>query len=108
MTYSISESDWRLFRQLHSVALERFCRRVLDEIARLSSDPGKNNHERYLAVFQLMQRRDRELSDVFDDLRRSTALRQLALIQSHELLREEEFGRFSAQTRGAVQILLGE
>jgi hypothetical protein len=106
MAHPISETDWRLFRQLRSVALERFCQRVLDEIARLSSDPGKNSRERYLAVFKLIQRRDRELADTFDDLRRSTALHQLAFIQSHELLSEEEFGRFSAQTRGAIQILL--
>jgi hypothetical protein len=56
---------------------------------------------RYLAVFQLIQRRDRELANTFDDLRRSTALRELALIQSHELLSDEEFGRFSVETRGA-------
>jgi hypothetical protein len=107
MTRSISEADWRLFRQLQPVALGRFCQRVLEEIARLSSDPGKSNHERYLAVFTLIQRRDRELADAFDNPRRSTGLRQLALIQSHELLSVEEFGRFSAETRGAVPILLG-
>jgi hypothetical protein len=58
-------------------------------------------------VFQLPQRRDRELADTYDVLRRSTAPQQLALIQSHDLLSEEEFGRFSADTLSAVQILLG-
>jgi hypothetical protein len=58
-------------------------------------------------VLKLLQRRDRELANTFDDLRRSTALRQLACMQSHQLLSEEEFGRFSSQTRSAVQILLG-
>jgi hypothetical protein len=38
--------------------------------------------------------------------RRSTALRQLACMQSHDLLSVEEFGRFSSQTRGVVQNLL--
>jgi hypothetical protein len=61
----------------------------------------------YLAVFQLIQRRDCKLANTFDDLRRSTALRQLALIQSHELLSEEEFGRFSVEKRGAVESRLG-
>jgi hypothetical protein len=49
--------------------------------------------------------RDRRVADTFDDLRRSTDMRQLAFIQSHELLRAEAFGCFSSQTRGAVQIL---
>ena len=26
------ESDWKVFRRLHSVALERYCRRVLEEV----------------------------------------------------------------------------
>ena len=69
--------------------------------------PDKSSYERYLAVLRLLQRRDRALADTFEDLRRSTEMRQLALIPSQELLREEEFGRFSSQTGGAVPILLG-
>ena len=80
---------------------------MLEEIARLSSNPDESFHKRYLAVFKLLERRDRELADTFDDLRRWTALRQRALIQSQELLSAEELGRFSGETRGAVQILLG-
>ena len=29
MSREISEADWKLFRQLHPLALERFCERVL-------------------------------------------------------------------------------
>jgi hypothetical protein len=107
MAREISESDWKLFRQLHPVALERFCERVLSEVGRLASDTGKSAHERYVAVFQLLQRRDKELAEAFDDLRRSTAWRQLAIIRSRGLLTEEEFARFSPETRGAVQVFLG-
>jgi hypothetical protein len=106
MVHAISESDWKVFRQLQPIALERFCQRVLSEVGRLASDISKNSHEQYLAVFKLIERRDRELADAFNDLRRSTALEQLACIQSHELLTDEEFTRFSSQTRDAVQFLL--
>jgi hypothetical protein len=58
-------------------------------------------------VLRLLQRRDRALADTFEDLRRSTDMRQLALIQAQELLSEEEFGRFSSETGGAVPTLLG-
>jgi hypothetical protein len=51
---------------------DRTEQRVLEEIVRLSCDPDKSSHERYLAVFQLIQRRDRELADTFDELRLST------------------------------------
>src|SRR5688500_9560819 len=99
MTRTISESDWKVFRQLQPVALDRFCQRVLSEVGRLADDAGKSNHERYLAVFRLIERRDRELADAFDGMRRSTAWRQLAWIQSHGLLSEEEMSRFSDETR---------
>ena len=79
----------------------------LEESARLSSDADQSRHERHVSVLRLLQRRDRELADTFEDLRRSTEMRQLALIPSQELLSEEEFGRFSSETGVAVPILLG-
>jgi hypothetical protein len=42
-----------------------------------------------------------------NDLRRSTALRQLAWIQSYKLLTEEEMAAFTAETRDVMQLLLG-
>jgi hypothetical protein len=107
VTRGISEPDWKLFRQLRALALERFCERVLSEVGQLAADAGKSAHERYLAVFQLLQSRDKELAGAFDDFRRSTAWRQLAVLRSWGLLSEEEFARFSPETRGAVQAFLG-
>jgi hypothetical protein len=102
MERGIRESDWKLFRELRPLALDRFCQRALAEVARLANDVTKNNHERYLAVFELLRRRDEELADVFNNPRRSTALLQLALIQSRDLLSEEEFARFSPETRALM------
>ena len=106
MVREINESDWKLFRKFQPIALERFCQHVLSEVGRLASETGKSSHEQYLALFKLIERRDKELADAFNDLRRSTALLQLARIQSHELLTDEEFARFSAEARGAVQVFL--
>jgi hypothetical protein len=100
------ESDWKLFRKLQLLALDRFCQRVLAEISRHVADAGKSSHERYLAVFKLLQRRDEELADAFNDPRRSTALVQLARIRFRELLTDEEFAGFSPETRASVQALL--
>jgi hypothetical protein len=101
------EPDWKLFRQLHTVALERFCQRVLEEIERVNSDTTKTHHQRYLAMWRLIKKRDRELADAFNDMRRSTFVRYIALIKSYGLWSEEEFARFSPQIRGAVDSLLG-
>lgn len=97
------ESDWKHFRKLRTVALDRFCQRVLDEIGRLAQDSSKGSHERYLEVYRRLQERDKQLADMFDDVRRSTALLQLARIQSEQLLTDEEFAQFSEGLRATVQ-----
>lgn len=106
-TRAISEADWKVFRQLQPLALERFCQRVLDEISRITSDGKMTSHERYLAVCRLIERRDKELGSAFDGMRRSTAWMQLAHLQNHELLTEEEMSRFSPETRAVVALYLG-
>jgi hypothetical protein len=106
MSRDIKESDWKLLRQLAPVALERFCQRTLEEISRLGADSTKNHHQRYLDIFALLQRRDKELAHAFNNLRRSTALIQLATIYSYDLLTEEEFLRFSPETRSVIELLL--
>lgn len=103
MPREISEADWKLFRQLHPLTLERFCERVLADVSRLTSQAGPSAHSRYSAVFKLLQQRDQEMAEAFDDLRRSTAVRQLAVIHSHGLLTEEELARFSPETQATVR-----
>lgn len=102
----IKESDWKLFRRLRALALERFCERVLNDIARRSSASSKSFHQRYLEIYRLIQRRDRELADAFNNPRRSVAIQQLTVIYADGLLSEEEFARFSAETRSAVEAFL--
>src|SRR5262245_8594341 len=106
MLRDISEPDWKVFRQLHAIALERFCERALAEIADVISSGKQSSHERYLAVFKLIQRRDKEIANAFNDPRRSAALEQLVCVQGHGLLTDEEMSRFSDETREFVQGLL--
>jgi hypothetical protein len=107
MSRQIKESDWKLFRELRAIALDRFCERVLNEVVRIAADLGRSNHERCLAIFKLLGRRNREMANAFDNPRRSTARIQLVAIQSHGLLTDEELERFSAETRDAVRASLG-
>ena len=107
MSRDILESDWKLLRKMHPIALERFCRRILVEIERISSESARSCHQRYLDIFNLIKDRAKEIERAFDDLRRSTALVRLAAIQYHELLTEEEFSRFSPETRDTVEFLMG-
>ena len=71
MKHEIPESDWNIFRQLRLVALERFCKRVLDEVPRFSFETERGYHERYLELLGWLGERNDELAKAFDDPRRS-------------------------------------
>lgn len=104
----IKESDWKFLRQLHLVALERFCEQVLLEIQRINSDKAKSFHQRYLDTYELLHRRDKEMAQTFNGLRRSTALIQLASMKARGLLTGDDFLCFSQETGDAVDQMLGE
>jgi hypothetical protein len=103
-----AEADWKVFRELQPLALERFCERVLGEVQRLSQDAGKTQHERYLAVYRFIRDSDKDLAFAFNDMRRSTAVRHIACIRNLKLWSEDEFARFSAETRDVVKMLLSD
>ncbi len=107
MSRGIAESDWKILRELHPIALDRFCRRILAEIESVVADSSRSHHQRYLAIYQLVERRDREIADAFNDMRRSRAVMRICHLRNLALLSDEEFARFSEETRGAVQGLLG-
>jgi hypothetical protein len=103
MSGGIPEADWRVFRGLHSIWIERFCKRVNDELLRVLSDDSRGAHERYLAAYKLMHKRDEEIGNAFNDFRRSTAIVQIAIIRKLGVITDEEFGRFSESTRAFLQ-----
>lgn len=102
----IKESDWKILRQIHDDALERFCERILLEIDQIRSDSTKSFHQRYLHIYAALHRLDKEVALTFNNLRRSTALQQLAAMKVRDLLTEEEFSRFSQETQDLVTLLL--
>ena len=107
MPREIKESDWKILRRLHPLALERLCERVLAEIERVSHDNGRSFHQRYLDTFKIIVQRDREMGRIFDDLKRSNALMMLAQMRVNGLLIDDEFSTLSPETRGAIELLLG-
>ncbi|MBW4056443.1 MAG: hypothetical protein HIU83_13775 [Proteobacteria bacterium] len=93
---SISEADWKVYRQLHPILLNRYCQQVLKEIGNIGSENEKSEHERYLAIYQAIQRHDREIELLFNNPRRSSALMQIMTINNRGLFTKEELILFSA------------
>ena len=64
MSGGIPEADWKVFRSLHPIWIDRFCRRVNDELLRALSDDSRDAYEQYLAAYKLMHKRDKEISSL--------------------------------------------
>jgi hypothetical protein len=100
----IKESDWKIFRRLHKIALERYCRRVLEEV-RAAAECKDEYHECYLKVYRLIRNRDKRIAYAFNDLRRSTAFTLLANMIGEEILTEAELKQFSQEAQDRIAIM---
>jgi len=100
----IHESDWRVFRRLHSIALERFCKRVLEEV-REAAACETDYHDCYRKVYELIRNHDKRMAVVFDDPRRSNAFLLLANIIGEELLMAEELKQFSHEAQARIKMI---
>ncbi len=105
MAREIKESDWKVFRRLHGIALERFCQRVIEEVQSAASSCANGYHDCYLELFALIRSRDKEMAKAFNDPRRSNAFILLANIKEQGLLTEEELMQFSPETREAIDVI---
>ena len=95
----IAESDWKKFKRVRTLALERFSQRVLDDCERIHGDESVTAYERYLELYRLFQDRDREMAKTFNDLRRSTASLCLMLMWRQGLVTDEEMSEFSPEVQ---------
>jgi hypothetical protein len=84
------------------------CRRVNAELLVVLSDENRSQHERYLAAYRLIHKRDKEIGRAFNDFRRSTAVFQIAIIRKLGVINDEELGRFGKEVRASLAYFSGE
>ena len=98
------ESDWRVLRRLHSIALERFSQRALEEV-REAAECNTNYHDCYRKVYRLIRNHDKRMAAAFDDPSRSNAFVLLANIIGEGLLTEEELKQFSHESQVRIKAI---
>ena len=99
----IAESDWKVFKKVREKALDRYCRRVLEECERICLDETKSAHKRYGTLYGYIRARDKDMAKAFDDFRRSTAVLCLMLMHKYDLLREDEIQAFSGEVQRSLE-----
>jgi hypothetical protein len=101
----IPEKDWKVLRKLKDGLLQRYCSEALVRLKPIIFDPGPDSHKAYLQLWKLLRKEDKELSLLFDELKRSTAFFKLAAWRSRGLLSDEDFNQFSAETMEAIDLI---
>lgn len=108
MSGDFPEADWKVLRSVKDAALNRLCERIMKECRRVMDDGSQSAHQRYLRLYKLIQRRDDDIANAFNDMRRSRAVQRIAWMRYLGLLTDEEWQRFSPRTRELAQFLAGE
>ncbi|UZE22516.1 hypothetical protein LOY67_21170 [Pseudomonas sp. B21-056] len=91
----ISESDWKQFKKLREVALDRFCRGVLNDATTISQHEALSTHDRYLKLYRMIHGRDKDMAEAFDHFSRSSAPMCLGYMVKYDLLTDDELSVFS-------------
>jgi hypothetical protein len=95
------EGDWKLFKSLMAEVHARYCRRVLSDVAAiLETDADAYDRCSQISVHTASQMKRFEA--LFGQLSRGAASQQLVDLRLNELITDEEYGRFTAETRSQV------
>lgn len=105
MTADLPETDWKAFKKLREVALERLCEQILNGIGSITADNRKGFHARYLSIFEFIQEQDDHIARAFNNPRRSSAVMQLVAMASLDLVKPEELRAFTPRTQAVVDAL---
>ena len=106
MRRDIPEKDWKKLRSLKDSALNIACERIFEKIKKLIVSRGAENHKYYLKLWKLMRGEDKEISLMFDDLKRSTAIFKLAMWKKNGILSQESFDELSKETQEHIDLIL--
>jgi hypothetical protein len=101
----IAESDWKVFKILHPIAMDRFFERAVKEMQPLLWTKNKPAQERFWDALNLAEKQRQQAARLFDDYRRSTAVLQAGLWYANDLLTEEESSRFSPEMQQRLRAL---
>jgi hypothetical protein len=102
---AIPESDWKQLRALKTRALNAACARILDAVTQIVQQRDGREHEAYLALWELLHKRDALIAAMFDDFKRSTAVYKLAAWQRHGLVSESDLALFTEETQATVKAM---
>lgn len=101
----IPESNWKKIRAIKDKKLNALCADILDEINQEIMDKEDKNHKAYLKVWDIVNTKDKDIADMFNDIRRSNAVFKLALWYKNGYLTEKELNEFTQETQSTINAI---
>ncbi|MBU3006007.1 hypothetical protein [Paraglaciecola arctica] len=95
----MKESDWKKFKQIKELALEKYCSSVLSECKEVVLNEQQHSHERYLYLYNMLQNRNEHMALMFDGHSRSKAWLQLIALRREGLTDEALVEELSEEFR---------
>lgn len=96
------ESDWKHFKVVSEVALQRLSQRALDEVQVIATDESQTPHDRYLKLFDEIRKFDKLIAAGFDGFSRSKMMMQILHLRQLQLIEDDEFEKFSIDLQKSV------
>ena len=82
----LPESDWKHLRSLKDDLLRRASRTAIEHVRGIVIGPDDDPHKVYLDLYRVVQSEDDKIGDMFNDMRRSTAILRLGQMVRHGVI----------------------
>lgn len=103
----IAEKDWKKLRDMKDEMLGIACELIFLKVEKISENRHGREHEAYIDLFKLIKKEDKKIALMFDEVKRSNAIRILAAWKYHKVISQEKFAEFSDETRQNADYLIG-
>ena len=104
----IPESDWKKLRKIKDNMLNTSCRNIFQKIDGISKKIDGREHEAYLELWKLLNKEDKDISIMFDDLKRSNAVQKLSAWKQKGIISNEQISGFTDETQQIIEFLNGK
>jgi hypothetical protein len=106
MSLVIKESDWKRFKEIHQIAMDRYAQKCLHQVNYLLTDKDKPAADRFFEIRDAVRDREKTWRRLFEDYRRSTAIIQIMMMRADKLVADEEMIHFSDELRERIEQML--
>lgn len=102
----IKESDWKYLQTIKDQILNRHCEAILEVIELILQNRQGEEHKSYMQIYSLINIKDEEIAIIYNDLRRSNAIKKICHMRQNLAMTDEEFSKFSDETKNIVNSII--